>query len=300
ARAAGGGAVVQAAAHRAVHGRDRHAGLEFRRPVAAQGRLQQARHLDGRDAFDARQARAVFHHEAGVVDAVRAHPGAHDRLAAGERRGGRAGYRRLRMTAQHGVGFERAQAQEEQAGKRVVGRLVDVADDFRQRARHVLGQQARARRRGAFDGRAREGAAQRLPQAAHEAGDVFLAVDQVDRIAGHAVFREGSVQHDLQAAGARHDVRLLPAVFPLRAVGVDEFHVRFDRHAVELGLHRHAHAGSRLAVRAGRRAQVHLQHVAVDEDRVRNDVVIGFRRLVEPRRAQVRAGGIEQRAVDDE
>src|SRR5450830_1677484 len=67
-------AVQQALAHGAVEGGDRQAGLKLRRPYALLHGLQDACYQARRNAFRARQARAVFNLQALVIDIVSNHP----------------------------------------------------------------------------------------------------------------------------------------------------------------------------------------------------------------------------------
>ena len=158
----------------------------------------------------------------------------------------------------------------------------------------VFGQQARVRRRAARHDLAAELPAQVFPLLAEQALDVVVAVQHIDAVAARAVLRKGPVQHHLDAAILpAHRFRQLPAVLPFRAVGVDQGHVRTDGHAVEFRLH-----GELQALARG--AHVDLQHVLVDEERVRDDVVIGLGRLVEGRQALVQAARVPHAAVEDQ
>ncbi|MNC15101.1 hypothetical protein D3C75_629030 [compost metagenome] len=128
--------------------------------------MQHGGHLPRGDAFAARQAGAVLHHQVRGADALAGQP-----LVDGAVGG--AG-----VVAIAGQAVACADRQEQLASHGVVAVLVDVADHLDHVRRKGLGEQTGIARGGAEAVLAGDGAAQLAPQRAHRASGKGRVVEQ--------------------------------------------------------------------------------------------------------------------------
>ena len=145
----------------------------------------------------------------------------------------------------------------------------------------MLREHSRVRWLRAFAGHATETPAKFTPLRAKYAINKVRSINDVQASGCVTVFGVAALQHDVNhAIGMALNDRRFPRVFPILAHAVIERHRGGNRHAIKRWIHaRHQPVGARHHRQA--------DQIVIEQQRIGNNVVLKFWRLIEWRHADV-------------